>query len=540
MTMAKPQSRHFSDLLDEITERDPSKEFLVSGDSRLSYGEFRERAEATARGLYAMGVRRGDRIAVLVSNRTEWMEIAFGAFQLGAILAPLSTWSRAWDLGYTLRHSGAKLLVTLPEFHGNVFLDYLRELAPDLGSSSRDRLQLEDFPALERVVVVGSEAGDGMWSSEEMLAAGEGVEDSDLAAVRADLTPDDLAYILYTSGTTADPKGVMVAHGNCVENAFLIGERQHQTSEDRLWLAVSLGWGFAAMNALPAILSHGGTLVMQEDFDAAEALRLFEAERITVVYGMPNIVDALLAHPDSATADRSTLRTGAMIGTPEQLRVAIEDLGVSEMCNIYGSTETYGNSCVTDAHEPAEMRMISQGPPVPGHRIRIVDPVTREELPAGEVGEVVVGGRICPGYWNAPEQNAAAFKDGEYLSGDAAYLDEEGRFFYSGRFKEMIKTGGINVAPPEVEAFLATHELIREASVVGMPDESKSEIIHAVLRLEPGADVDTGELRTYCKERIASYKIPARFTVLEADFPRTTTGKVNKNELREQLLAGEI
>lgn len=530
--MGGPQSRHFAELLRELSDRQPDREFLIESGRRITYAEFRKRADAVAHGLFAFGVRPGDRVALLLSNRIEWFDIAFGAFELGATVVPLSTWYRSWDLDYALRHCEPRILLTMDEFRGNRYLQYLSELAPELKVSERTHLHLRAFPTVERVVALTGDGSDGLWTMAELVAAGDGVEAREVADCRRRASPHDLAYILYTSGTTSTPKGVMVEHLACIENGYSIGERLHLTFADRLWLAVSLAWGLGSENALPALMTHGGTIVLQEFFEPGEALRLFQDEKISVFYGMPNMVHALINHPDKLATDRSSLRTGVMIGSPEEVRRAAEDLGVGQICNVYGSTETYGNCCVTDATDPLEVRMSCQGQPLPGMDVRIVNPLTHEAIGSGETGDIWVGGRVVPGYWNDDQKTADAFHEGYYLTGDSGYFDSDGRLHFVGRFKDMIKTGGINVAPAEVEDFLMTHPKVNEAYVLGVPDPEKSQIVVAVVQPVQQEGLSVGELVEFCRARIASYKIPERFYfVTELEVPRTATGKVNKIEL---------
>ena len=246
---------------------------------------------------------------------------------------------------------------------------------------------------------------------------------------------------------------------------------------------------------------------------------------------------ALLEHPAHPGRRLGAMRTGLTIGPPEDIALTIRALGADELCNVYGSTETYGNCAVTDAGEPLQMRLDRQGLPLPGMTIRAVDPVTRRALPQGEVGELAVSGRITPGYYSAPEANAEAFdRDGFFLTGDLGSIDADGRIRFRGRLKEMIKTGGVNVAPLEVEHVLMQHPDIVQAYVVGVPDAAKGEAVAAAIELRAGAASDAAMLIAFCRERLASYKVPTRLVIRAAEeFPRTATGKIHKPGLREEL-----
>ncbi len=496
--MALPRSRTLPDLLDEITARNPGHELIVGGGERLSYAATRDRARRLAKGLLRLGVRRGDKVALLMGNRPEWLVIDFAVAMLGATLVPISTWSRARELGYVLGHCDATTVITIARLAGQ---DYLGMLA-ELGGPGSARL-----PKLARVVVVDGERQGPLTHAE-------------LGAAQRAVAPDDVAYILYTSGTTSTPKGVQLQHGGLVENMWNIGERQHLTPADRMWMGISLFWSFGCANALLAVMTHGGTIVLQDALEPGAALALIERERCTVYYGTPNIALALAEHPDRARRDLSSLRTGAAIGPPPAMQMVM-DLGVREICNVYGLTETYGNCSVTDAHDPADIRRNTVGRPLPGMEIRIVDRETRRPLPTGEVGEILVRGYVTPGYYKDPEKNAAAFDaDGFLVTGDLGALGDDGRLRFRGRIKEMVKTGAA----------------VEQAYVVGLPDARKEEILAAVVVLRAGHDAEPDALRAFCKTALAAFKVPQEFRLMRRDeLPVTATGKVQKFRLAELL-----
>jgi fatty-acyl-CoA synthase len=525
--MECPRSRTLPDLLDEIAARDPSREFIVGAGERLSYAEARARARQLARGLRRLGVGRGDTVALLMNNRPEWLLVAFAVEMLGATLVPVSTWARTRELGYVLQHCEASTLIAVERFGSQ---DYLGMLA-ELGGPGSPRL-----PALRRLVTLGGERRPAMTAFRELWDLGSDVGDAELDALRRAARPEDVAYILYTSGTTSTPKGVQLAHGHLIENMWNIGERQHLTQDDRMWMGISLFWSFGCANALLAVMTRGGTIVLQESLDPAGALALIERERCTVYYGTPNIALALAEHPDRARRDLRSLRTGAAIGAPAAMQMVM-DLGAREICNVYGLTETYGNCAVTDAHDPPDVRLNTVGHPLPGMEIRIVDRQTRRPLRAGEVGEILVRGYLTPGYHRDPARNAEAFDaEGFLLTGDLGSLDDDGRLRFRGRIKEMVKTGGINVAPLEVEEVLLGHPDVEQAYVVGLPDPRKEEVLAAAVVLKEGRQADPDALRRFCKQALAAFKVPQEFRLLRRDeLPLTGTGKVQKFRLAEML-----
>ena len=524
-----PRSRTLPDLLDEMAARRPAREFIVGGETRLTYAATRARVRQLAKGLYQLGVRRGDKVALLMDNRVEWLLVDFAVTLLGATLVPISTWSRARELGYVLNHCDATTFITIDRFLGQ---DYLAMLA-EIGAPSSDRL-----PQLKRVVPVGAERPAGMVRFEDLWDMGADVSDATLDACQRAVTPDDVAYILYTSGTTSTPKGVQLQHRGLIENTWNIGERQHLGPDDRMWMGISLFWSFGCLNALGAVTTHGGCIVLQAHFDAALALALIERERCTVYYGTPNIALALWEHPDRSRRDLSSLRTGAAIGPPPAMQMVM-DLGAREICNVYGLTECYGNSNVSDASDPVDVRLHTVGRPLPGMEIRIVDRDTRRPLPAGEVGEILIRGHLTPGYYKDPERNAAAFDaEGFFLTGDLGLIDADGHLHFRGRIKEMVKTGGINVAPLEVEEVLLGHGSVEQAYVIGLPDPRREEILAAAVVLKDGRHASEEELRAFCKQALAAFKVPQHFRIMtRADLPVTATGKVQKFRLQETLAA---
>jgi fatty-acyl-CoA synthase len=537
MTTTRPQSRTFGDLVDELAAATPRAPALVSGTERLDFAAVKARTDGFARALLGLGIARGDRVALLCSNRSEWVVVAGAAAKLGAPVAAISTFSSPRELAYSLEHSGAKSLVMLSRFRDRHFLQALGELCPELARRPPGALQSAALPALRTVVVLDGDASPGTFGPAEFLARGAGVDAAALARAQAAVTPDDVCFILYTSGSTAAPKGVTLAHGPLLANGFDIGERQHLTAADRLWLAVPLFWAFGSANAMPAIMTHGGCMVLQEVFDPGAALALIERERCSVYYGMANMARALLEHPDHPGRRLGAMRTGLTIGPPEDITLTIQALGAEQLCTVYGSTETYGNCTVTDAHDPLPLRLATQGLPLPGMTIRAVDPATRAPLPPGEIGELAVRGYTTPGYFRAPDLDAQAFDAaGWFLTGDLGSIEPDGRVRFRGRLKEMIKTGGVNVAPLEVEHVLLQHPDIVQAHVVGVPDRLKGEIVAAAVELRADAEPDAAAITAFCRERLASYKVPTRFAFRAAgEFPRTPTGKIHKPGLRQEL-----
>jgi fatty-acyl-CoA synthase len=500
----------------------PERECIVDGVLHISRADFLADVHHTARALLASGIAHGDRVGILAGNRHEWLTTYFGAMSIGAIAVGLNTWSSARELAYQIGHAQVKILVIEPRFRDRDFLALLAE-ARELG---------QGLTALAEVVVLDDDVGGQEISHADFLAGAERVSAETRTQASGKVAPADVACLLYTSGSTALPKGVPLTHGGLIANMWEIGERQHLVESDRLWLAVSLFWSLACVNAVFAVLTHGGVIVLQHHFDAGEALRLIEAEHCTVFYGTPNMALALAEHPERPRRDLSSLRTGVTIGTPAQITRVVE-LGATRICNVYGLTETYGNATVTDAALPLARRLETVGQALRGNELRIVDADIGEACPAGSAGEIQVRGNVTPGYWNDPVRTAESFTaDGWFRSGDLGVLDADGFLYYRGRLKEMVKTGGINVAPAEIEAVLAAHPAVELAFVTGLADARLDEALAAVIVVKHGFTLDETALRDHCKATLAAYKLPRHYRFVDAGaLPLTTTGKLQRNRL---------
>jgi fatty-acyl-CoA synthase len=517
-----PTSRTIPCLLDELAARFPAQEALVGGGRRYTYASLRDEVRAFAKGLHALGVRKGDKVAILMGNKPEWIVADLAICLLGGVMVAVNTWVTGRELRYILAHSDATMLIATDKFLKYDYFEMLRELEP----------LAQSMPGMRRIVHVGSRPYGDSIPFEDVYAHGRDVDETAIDQAAAAVDPQDVAYLLYTSGSTSTPKGVQLQNYALIENMWHIGERMHVTEHDRLWLAVSLFWGLGCENALFNLMTHGGCVVLQECFEAGEALRIISEERCTIFYGMPNMVQAMAEHPDRAKYDISCLDRGGTLGTPEQLQ-RIVDLGVKNVSTIYGLTESYGNCSVADASDPQDIRFATVGRPLPGVDLRIIDVETGKEQPRGAVGEIRLKGYVTIGYYKDEDKNREAFDADDYFrTGDLGFLDDDDNLYFRGRLKEMIKTGGINVAPVEVEDILLRHPAVKLAFVTGVPDERRDEVIAAVIVRHDGETVDQSALTDYCRRELASYKVPRLMTfVNESELPLTVTGKLQKNRL---------
>ncbi len=509
--MQAPYSRTTFDLLREQAARTPNHAAVIADGVTTSYAELAARAAAVAVRLRAEGTRRGDVVGLLSNNRLEWLQVFFGTTALGAVLAPFSTWSTPAELEFLLEDADVSALFTLDEYRGKPFRAEV-EAIQAAGKA----------PSLQHVITLDSLShwlGDA--GPAEELPPGE----------RASAA--DPLVLLYTSGSSARPKCVPLQHYAAIENGFNIGERMGLGSQDRVLISIPLFWSYGAVNALMATVSHGATLVLQPQFQPGGALDLIEEHRCTAFYTLPAMTSALLTHDDFQPERTKSLRTGVTIGAPQDILSAANELGMTEICNVYGQTEGYGNCCVTPHHWPLEKRAYCQGPPLPGVTVRIRNAETGRDCAPGEVGEILLKGYLTPGYaGNSAFANAEAFTaDGFFRSGDLGSLNEAGALIYAGRISEMIKRSGINVSPAEVEEALQQAEGVSIVGVTGVDDPVKGEIIVAFVVPEPGAQPEPQALRAHCRGLLSGYKVPD-LIFLRPDLPLTPTGKLMRRDLR--------
>jgi fatty-acyl-CoA synthase len=522
-----PESSTLPRLIRELVKNHADREALIGGGQRYTYEQLGEEVTKVSRRLVKLGVRPGDKVGILMGNRPEWIISALGITNVGATMVAMNSWSTSRELEYLISHSDSTFVIASQRYLKHDYAAMLQSLEP----------LNERFPLLKGILGVGDDLPAGWLALHDADSAISTDLDDEIRHAGDGVNAADLAFLLYTSGSTSTPKGVQLNHGSLIANPWQIGERQHVVAGDRLWLAVSLFWGLGCVNALMNVLTHGGCIVLQESFEPEEAMRLIASEKCTLFYGTPNMAQAMHEHPSRPAFDLSCLRAGATLGTPEQMTRVIE-LGAINISNIYGLTETYGNSHVTDAHEDKGMRLRSCGRPLPGVQQRIVS-AEGEDLPPGSIGEVRVKGHVTLGYYKDEEQTQLAFDEqGFFRTGDLGYVDEDGYLFFCGRLKEMVKTGGINVAPAEVESVLMTHPNIYLAYVVGVPDDCRDEILGAVIVLAPGTSLSEAEVVSFSRQNLAAYKVPklVRFAS-ESDLPLTTTGKVQKNKIASLFFA---
>jgi acyl-CoA synthetase (AMP-forming)/AMP-acid ligase II len=535
-----------ADLLVRGARLVPDRDAIVFPEHRLTYAELLERSTLVARGLIGLGVRPGDKVGLLASNGPEYVEGFFGTCLAGAVVVPLNARHKAAELGYIAANS--RMVAILTTADSDAYVDFsaiLDEALPSLQGAARPRaLTLSEAPELRSVTLLNSGAErPGFMTRAALDVLADEVEATTVEAVRRRVRLRDVAAILYTSGTTANPKGCMLSHEAMTRGATerattrfgngLLGNGEHD---------VTYGAGplFHIGTLAPFIGSMAamGTFLADVYFDPGRALDLMEAERVTVaIPWFPAIVQGLLNHPDFAPERLRTLRSMVVI-LPESLMLKLmEMLPECELIQGCGMTETAGIYAVCDPADPLDIRARAQGRPSPGIELRIVDPETGAELPPGESGEILVRGYcVMEGYFDDPVKTEEALDaEGWLHTGDLYIQLPEGSVLFNGRLKDMLKVGGENVAALEVEAFLAGHDAVKLAEVVGRPDERLDEVPVAFVELAPGAASSGEEIIAWCKGKIANYKIPREIIFIEAaEWPMSAT-KVDKRQLRARL-----
>jgi fatty-acyl-CoA synthase len=508
---------------DRIASLHGAREALVSCHQgiRLTYEELHEAVSRLASGLLERGIAKGDRVGMWAPNCVEWVLVQYATAAIGAVLVNVNPAYRTHELAYALRQSGVRLLVSTPA-HGTS--DYAAMVV-------ETRTEL---PALEEAIFLGSSEWAGLCSHAVDAAA--------LQERATTLSFDDPINIQYTSGTTGYPKGATLSHHNILNNAFFVAELLDYGVEDRVCLPVPFYHCFGMVMGNLGATSHGSCIVIPgASFDAGATLAAVAGERCTSLYGVPTMFIAELAHPDFATFDLGSLRTGIMAGAPcpvEVMRRVVSDMHMSEVSICYGMTETSPVSTQTRRHDSLERRVGSVGRVGPHVQVKVVDPATGLVVRRGERGELCTRGySVMLGYWDQPEQTAEAIDAAGWMhTGDLATMDDDGYLNIVGRIKDMIIRGGENVYPREVEEFLYTHPAIADVQVVGVPDERYGEIVCAWIVLGPGETLDEHGVREFCEGRIARFKIPQLVRFVDA-FPMTVTGKIQKFRIREAEIA---
>ncbi len=526
--------------LDRAIAEHPDNEAIVyvDRDFRLTYREFGQVVDQLAKGLMALGVGKGEKVAVWANNVPYWVALQFATAKIGAILLTVNTHYRRAELDYLLRQSETESLVLIDSYRDTDYVTMVYDLIPELKTQERGFFRSEKYPHLKRVFFLDQDKHRGMYSLPELMAMSRMVNDADYLERQAGLDCHDVVNMQYTSGTTGFPKGVMLTHHSIGNNGFWIGEHQKLGPKDRVCLPVPLFHCFGCVLGVLAALTHHATMVILEDFDPIQVMASVEHERCTSLYGVPTMFIAILQHKLFDKFDFGSLRTGIMAGSPcpvPTMRQVMEKMNMTEVTICYGLTE--GSPVMTQTRTDDDIRRKTEtvGQAMPFIELKLIDPETGVEVPQGEVGEVCCRGyNVMKGYYNMPEATAKAVdSEGWLRSGDLGMMDEDGYLAITGRSKDMIIRGGENVYPREVEEFLLHLEGVRDVQVVGVPSKKYGEEVGAFIQLKEDCAIQPEDVSDYCRGQIARYKIPRYVSFVET-YPLTASGKVQKYKLREE------
>ena len=529
-------------VLDQTIERYPDNDAIVYVDRnyRQSWKAFGKTVDELARGLMALGIQKGEKVAVWATNVPYWVALQFATAKIGAILITVNTTYREHEVRYLLTQSECENLFIIDGYRDHNFIETLYAVAPELRTRPRDNMRTGALPHLRRVFFLGVEKKRGMYSISELLAMSVMVSDQEYKARQALLDPWDVVNMQYTSGTTGFPKGVMLTHVGVGLNGYWLGAHQRFSSKDRVCLPVPLFHCFGCVLGVSACVNHGAAMIILEGFNPVQVMEAIHNERCTALYGVPTMYLAVLEHRLFKRFDFSCLRTGIMAGSvcPEPLmRRVTDEMYMKEITSVYGLTESSPGMTQSDVTDSIPLRCTTVGRPLPGVEVRVGDPVSCEERPRGEPGEVLCRGyNVMKGYYNMPEATAEAISPEGWLhSGDLGIMDENNYLRITGRIKDMIIRGGENIYPREIEEYLLGMEAVHDVQVVGVPSRKYGEEVVAFVIPRQGRQLAAEEVRAFCKGKIAWHKIPRYVTMID-EFPMTGSAKIQKFKLREMAI----
>lgn len=528
------------ELLKAEVKKQPTKEFLIypDRDIRFTYREFDERVDEMALGFLSLGIKKGDHVGIWANNVTDWVTVMFATARIGAVLVTINTNYKTAELEYLISQADLKALCLVDSYRDSDYVQMVNELIPELAASSPGRLESKRFPKLTSVVFMGADSHRGMINTRALLERGQMMDPAAFDSIPLDC--HEVINMQYTSGTTGFPKGVMLSHFNIINNGLYIGRRQNFSSNENLCLPVPLFHCFGIVLGVLAILTHGGTLTIMENFDPLKVLAAVEREKCTALYGVPTMFIAELNHPGFSQFDLSSLRTGIMAGSPcpeEIMRRVINEMHCRDITIAYGLTESSPVMTQTGVDDSLEVKVATVGRALEGVEVKVVNPETGRECAIDEQGELCCRGyNVMKGYYNKPEDTAAVIDaDGWLHSGDLGIRRADGCFKVTGRIKDMIIRGGENIYPREIEEFLYRMPEIEDVQVAGIPDDKYGEVVGAFIKLKPGSELKEEDIKDFCRGQISRFKIPKHVLFVDA-YPMTASGKIQKYKLGEIAL----
>ena len=529
----------FGELVDSAARRFGTNEALYYQGRRWSFAELKEDVDRAARGLIKLGVQPGDNVTLWMPNRPEWVHLMFAVAKIGAVVVPVNTRFRTADLEYVVRQSDSTTLITVDRSGPVEYLGMVRELCPELETGDPNDLTPEVFPQLKRVVALGDRRHPGVIGWDDALSTLDDASSEELDRRQSAVDPCGPVLIMYTSGTTGFPKGVVQSH-IIQQNVRDQAVRMRMTEEDVILMYLPLFHAFGLYEGPLMSMITGARMVLTTLFDPAESLKLIEQERATVLSGFDTHFHGLTTHPDRESTDLSSLRTGILaVGMASSEAVARQTQRL--LCPTitgWGMTEVGVCGTMSFLDSPEDDRCLGSGHPLSGYEYKVIDPESGKALAPGQMGELCVRTyAMMQGYYKKPEETAKAVDlQGWLHTGDVATIRVDGFVRFLGRYKELLKVGGENVDPVEVEAFLLGHPGVNSVQIVGVIDQNLSEVACACVVLKEGHVVSAEEIIEYCRGKLASFKLP-KYVLFMTEYPMTPSGKVQKFKLKEQAEA---
>lgn len=504
---------------------------------RRTWAELDNETDRIAKGLLALGLRKGDHLAIWATNVPEWLLTLFATAKIGVVLVTVNTNYKSFEIEYLLKQSDSKALVLISEFKDCNYTNIITRLCPEIRDAKDGYVTSNRFPLLERIIHAGNDTPEGMLPFDRIAALSDQVSDKEYQTVQDSLTCEDIINMQYTSGTTGFPKGVMLTHLNILNNGKAVGDCMKFTPEDKLCLAVPLFHCFGLVLGVMACLTHATPMVVLPYFRPQDVMDACQNEKCTALHGVPTMFIAVLDHPEFRNYTFH-LRTGIMAGSPCPVKVmkqVVDDMGAKEITIAYGLTEASPVCTQTTVDDSIRQRVETVGRVLPGIEAKIVDPLTGEEQGPNHPGEFCTRGyHIMKGYYNMPEATEEAIDtDGWLHTGDLALVDKDGYYKIVGRIKDMIIRGGENIYPKELEEFLYTHPAVKDVQVIGLPSKEYGEEVCAFIILREGEVVKEEEIQDFVRADMARHKTP-KYVRFVTSFPTTASGKIQKYKLREQ------
>lgn len=531
----------FPDVLDRVCEEFPNQYAFryTELDYTRTYPQFRDDVDTFARALIAMGVKKGDHVAIWATNTPAWYITFWAATKIGAVLVTVNTAYKIHEAEYLLKQSDTHTLIMIDGFKDSNYVEIIKEICPELDTCKPGQLNSERLPVLKNIITTDS-SQSGCYTWDEAMALADKVRLSEVEERRKSIDKHDVCNMQYTSGTTGFPKGVMLTHYNVVNNGKAIGDCMDLSTADKMMIQVPMFHCFGMVLAMTASVTHGTTMCPIPAFSPKKSLNCINKEQITAFHGVPTMFIALLEHEDFPKTDFSHVRTGIMAGSPCPVKVmeeVLSKMNMSEICITYGQTEASPATTMSKITDSVETRVSTVGGPIFGVECKIVDPETGEELPDNADGEFCARGyNIMKGYYKMPEATAAAIdSDGWLHSGDLARRTPEGNFKITGRIKDMIIRGGENIYPKEIEEFIYTHPKVKDVQVIGVPDKQYGEEIMACVIMKEGETSSEAEIKEFVLSHMAKHKVP-KYVDFVTEFPMNAAGKILKYKMRENAV----